>query len=380
MIISPLGTYLNPSATGLPPFFNIQPVSQSVSPASATFGVQPANQYETVGDTATFFVEAGSPDGGTLSYQWQYATSPYTVWNNVTSGTGGTTDTYTTPTLIIGDNLKQYRCQVTNTKSGLTVTFTSEATDPESGAITYQWYTSAGSSSALPNNQNATISSSSTGMTGSNPATGSFYCRAADIIPLYTNSNTVSATIYTTSVTNSNAATLNVNAASVAPTVWENPVSTSGTLVYLGASASDTSMQPYGGDYNTNTSGYGEFTWANIPVSTATIYLDYAFNVGSNQYGTIPPVTQTAVIQISFDSGATFSTPYDYVNNRLLRGRSNESSIASTPFSIQCPNTVTNLNQVKVRVGFSCGILQLDITEWDAFAQAVTGNISASYT
>ena len=56
MIISPLGTYLNPSATGLPPFFNIQPVSQSVSPASATFGVQPANQYETVGDTATFFV------------------------------------------------------------------------------------------------------------------------------------------------------------------------------------------------------------------------------------------------------------------------------------------------------------------------------------
>jgi hypothetical protein len=380
MIITPLGTYLNPSATGLPPFFNIQPVSQSVNPASATFGVQPANQYETVGDTATFFVESGSPDGGTLSYQWQYATSPYTVWNNVSSGTGGTTDTYTTPTLIIGDNLKQYRCQVTNTKSGLTVSFTSEATDPEAGAITYQWFTSSGSSSALPATANATISSSSTGMTGSNPATGSFYCRATDIIPLSTNSNTVSATIYTTSLSNSNAATLYVNAASAAPTVWETPVSESGTLVYLSQTASDTSMEPQDADYNTNTSGYGEFTWGNIPVSTATIYFDYAFNVGSNQYGTIPPTTQTAIIQMSFDGGSTFTTPYDYVNNRLLRGRSNQSSIASTPFSIECPNTVTNLNQVKVRVGFSCGILQLDITEWDAFAQAVAENISASYT
>jgi len=379
MIISPLGTYLNPSATGLPPFFNIQPVSQSVSPASATFGVQPANQYETVGDTATFFVEAGSPDGGTLSYQWQYAVSPYTVWNDITLG--GTSNTYTTPTLVIGDDLKQYRCKVTNTKSGLTVTFTSEATDPESpsGITGYQWYTSAGSSSALPNNQNATISSTSTGMTGPNPATGSFYCRATDTSGLSTNSNTVSATIFTTSVTNSNAATLNVDAASAEPSVWEDPVSTSGTLVYLGASASDTSMQPYGVDYNTNTSGYGEFTWANIPVDTATIYFDYAFNVGSNQYGTVPPTTQTAIIQISFN-GEPYFTPYDYVNNRLLRGRSNETSIASTPFSIQCPNTVTNLNQVRVRVFFSCGILQQDITEWDAFAQAVTGDISASYT
>lgn len=146
------------------------------------------------------------------------------------------------------------------------------------------------------------------------------------------------------------------------------------------ASASDTIMQPYAGDYNTNTSGYGEFTWGNIPVNTATIYFDYAFNIASNQYGTIPPTTQTAVIEISFDGGSTFTVPYDYVNNRLLRGRSNESTITSTPFSIQCPAYVTNLNQVKVRVGFSCGILVLSITEWDAFAQAATGTISASYT
>lgn len=380
MIISPLGTYLNPSATGLPPFFNIQPVSQSVSPASATFGVQPANQYETVGDTATFFVEAGSPDGGTLSYQWQYATSPYTVWNNVTSGTGGTTDTYTTPTLIIGDNLKQYRCQVTNTKSGLTVTFTSEATDPEMGAIDYQWFTGAGSSSALPNTPNATISSSSTGMTGSNPATGSFYCTATDIVPLSTNSNTVTATIYTTSTINSNAATLYVNAATAVPTVWSSAVSTSGTLVYLSQTYTDTSMEPQGADYDTNTSGYGEFTWGNIPITTATIYFDYAFNVASNVYGTIPAQRQTAVIEMSFDGGSTWAVPYDYTNNRLLRGRSDESSISTTSFSIQCPNTVTNLNQVKVRVGFSCGYLELDIKEWDAFAQAVTTSINASYT
>ena len=139
-------------------------------------------------------------------------------------------------------------------------------------------------------------------------------------------------------------------------------------------------MQPDAGDYNTNTSGYGEFTWANIPVNTATIYLDYAFNIASNQYGTVPPTTQTAVIEMSFDGGSTFTVPYDYVNNRLLRGRSNLPAITSTSFSIQCPAYVTNLNQVKVRVGFSCGFLQQNITEWDAFAQAVTGTISASYT
>lgn len=380
MIITPMGFYVNPSATGLPPYFNLQPINTSAQPDLASFGIQPVNDYEVVGNTANFFINAASPDGGTLTYQWQYLNGA--VWTNVSTGSGGTTNNYTTATLVIGDNLKEYRCLVTNTKSGLTVAFTSSATDPEDPSTppNYQWYTSAGSSSALPNSPNATISSSSTGMTGSNPATGSYYVTATDPVPLSTNSNTVTATIYTTRNNPSDTATLFVNAATAAPTVWEDPVSDSGTLVYLGASAADTTMQPYGGDYNTNTSGYGEFTWGDIPVNTATLYLDYAFNVGFNQYGTVPPVTQTAVIQISFDSGGTFSTPYDYVNNRLLRGRSNESNIASTPFSIQCPAYVTNLNQVKVRVGFSCGILQLDITEWDAFAQAVTGNISASYT
>lgn len=190
--------------------------------------------------------------------------------------------------MLIGDNGKQYRCLVTNTKSGLTVAFTSSATDPELGAVTYQWYTSAGSSSALPATANATLNSSSTGMTGSNPSTGSYYVTATDPVPLSTNSNIVTATIYTTRNNPSDTATLFVNAATAVPTVWEDAVSNSGTLVYLVASASDTIMQPYAGDYNTNTSGYGEFTWGNIPVNTATIYFDYAFNIASNQYGTIP--------------------------------------------------------------------------------------------
>jgi len=378
MIITPMGFYVNPSATGLPPYFNLQPINTSAQPDLASFGIQPVNDYETVGNTANFFINAASPDGGSLSYQWQYLNGA--VWTNVSTGSGGTTDSYTTAPLVIGDNLKEFRCLVTNTKSGLTVAFTSSATDPELGAVTYQWYTSLGSSSALPATANATLSSSSTGMTGSNPATGSYYVTATDPVPLSTNSNIVTATIYTTRNNPSNTATLFVNAATAAPTVWEPAVSNSGTLVYLAASAVNTTMQPDAGDYNTNTSGYGEFTWANIPVNTATIYLDYAFNVASNQYGTVPPVTQTAVIEMSFDGGSTFTVPYDYVNSRLLRGRSNLPAITSTSFSIQCPAYVTNLNQVKVRVGFSCGFLQMSITEWDAFAQAATGTISASYT
>lgn len=86
MIITPMGFYINPSATGLPPYFNIQPINASAQPDLASFGIQPVNDYETVGNTANFFINAASPDGGTLSYQWQYLNGA--VWTNVSTGSG----------------------------------------------------------------------------------------------------------------------------------------------------------------------------------------------------------------------------------------------------------------------------------------------------
>ena len=356
MIISPLGTYLNPSATGLPPFFNIQPVSQSVSPSYATFGVQPQNALVASGYTANFSVISGSPDGGTLSYQWQYAVSPYTVWNNVTDGTGGTTNSYTTPTVNSGYNNRQYRCLVTNTKTGLTVIFNSQATDPESptGITGYQWYTSAGSSSALPNDKDATISSTSTGMTGTNPATGSFYCRATDTSGLSTNSNTVSATIYTTSSNPSSSAFLLVDPATQLPTTWGLNVPQYGTVVWGLQTATQSKLKPLGDNYNTHTVGTGTISWedANIPISSALIQFNYAFECVHTQYLSTPPTAQTSSIEISYDDGNSFSPLYDYTNNRPLSQSSANGSVGPYAFSIQTP-TISNLSQVALRIGIS---------------------------
>jgi hypothetical protein len=69
-----------------------------------------------VNSTATFSVTATSPDSGALGYQWQVNTG--SSWENVSTGTGGTTNTYTTATLAITASGYQYRVNVTNTKNG----------------------------------------------------------------------------------------------------------------------------------------------------------------------------------------------------------------------------------------------------------------------
>jgi uncharacterized protein (TIGR02145 family)/uncharacterized repeat protein (TIGR02543 family) len=60
-----------------------------------------------VGGTATFTVTASSTVS-TPKYQWQKGTT------NVTTGTGGTTSSYTTAAAVAGDNGSTYRCIVTN--------------------------------------------------------------------------------------------------------------------------------------------------------------------------------------------------------------------------------------------------------------------------
>ncbi|MDX1364946.1 MAG: GEVED domain-containing protein, partial [Arenibacter latericius] len=80
-----------------------------VEAASPTLS-QPTNQNETIPDTATFTVNSSDTD----TYQWQVSTDSGTTWNNVTTGTGGTTDSYTTEATSAGMNGNQYRCILTN--------------------------------------------------------------------------------------------------------------------------------------------------------------------------------------------------------------------------------------------------------------------------
>jgi len=74
---------------------------------------QPVSQLLTTGSKATFSVSATSPDGGTLSYQWQKSVNGGTSWANIS---GATKASYTTAALKIADNGNQYRCVVTNKK------------------------------------------------------------------------------------------------------------------------------------------------------------------------------------------------------------------------------------------------------------------------
>ncbi len=78
--------------------------------AGPVISVQPtASTQLAAGSTATLSVTASASGGGTLSYQWQVNGS------NVSSGSGGTTISYTTPELAYSDDLNSYTCVVTET-------------------------------------------------------------------------------------------------------------------------------------------------------------------------------------------------------------------------------------------------------------------------
>ncbi|MEM5563564.1 GEVED domain-containing protein [Psychroserpens sp. AS72] len=77
---------------------------------SPTITTQPTAQNEVIPDTATFTVTATNA----VSYQWQVSTNGGGTWNNVTGGTGATTNSYTTGATSAPMNNNQYRCVVTN--------------------------------------------------------------------------------------------------------------------------------------------------------------------------------------------------------------------------------------------------------------------------
>jgi hypothetical protein len=73
---------------------------------------QPVNITGAVGGTVSFGVAATTSDNdaGDITYQWQVSITNGSTWSNVSEGTGGTTTTYTTPTLTTAYDEYQYRC------------------------------------------------------------------------------------------------------------------------------------------------------------------------------------------------------------------------------------------------------------------------------
>lgn len=93
--------------------FEIKYISET--PTAPVITTQPLSQMLSVGEKATFTVEATGTD---LTYQWQYKSSlPNSAWTNLTrnDGTGFDTNTFTTAVLTGTQDHYQYRCLVRST-------------------------------------------------------------------------------------------------------------------------------------------------------------------------------------------------------------------------------------------------------------------------
>lgn len=99
-----LGCVMFPTYAGNGWFLRVAPLPVPV------ITTQPEGESAPVGGTATFTVV----DSGTVSWQWQVSADLGETWANVSSGTGGTTATYTTAAITAGDNGKRYRVVLTN--------------------------------------------------------------------------------------------------------------------------------------------------------------------------------------------------------------------------------------------------------------------------
>lgn len=198
---------------------------------------QPDAATVTEGATATFTVAASGT--GTLSYQWQVNTG--SSWANVSTGTGGTTASYTTPATTVGMSGYQYRCIVTGdtappaTSSAAPLTVNAAAvppavtTHPASQSVvsgTTATFTAAFSGSPAPTVQWQRNPGGNTAWADIAGATGLSYTTPATTL---TGGSANNGDAYRAVGTNAagnavtNAATLTVTAASVAPTITAHP-------------------------------------------------------------------------------------------------------------------------------------------------------------
>ena len=153
--------------------------------SSPSFTTQPSPVSLTAPTTATFSVVVYS--AFTTTYQWQVSTNGGTSWSNVSTGTGGTTASYTTPATSVSMNGYLYQCVATNPEGTnysnvvslsvvntptitvqpqdalITNSLTTSFTVASSGTITgYQWQVSLNGGASFANISNSAVYSGAT--------------------------------------------------------------------------------------------------------------------------------------------------------------------------------------------------------------------------
>jgi hypothetical protein len=96
---------------------------RTTSAGAPTISAQPANSSKTESQTATFSVTAASPDGGTLSYQWNKNGTPIDTATN----TSAKTASLTLSNITQASDSATYTVVVTNTLAGTSATTPSSA-------------------------------------------------------------------------------------------------------------------------------------------------------------------------------------------------------------------------------------------------------------
>ena len=91
--------------------------AQNLVQRSISITSQPTNTTGAVGGTRSFGVAATTSDSdpSAITFQWQVSITNGASWSNVSTGTGGTTSTYTTETLTTTQDEYQYRCLLSAT-------------------------------------------------------------------------------------------------------------------------------------------------------------------------------------------------------------------------------------------------------------------------
>ncbi len=195
--------------------------SEPAAPSGPTINTHPSNQTVTEPATASFTVSA-TTSGGSLSYQWQVDTG--SGFANVSTGSGGTTSSYTTAATDVTHSGYEYRCVVTDSNGSTnsnaatltvnagaptinshpsnqtvtepaTATFSVSATASE-GSLSYQWQVNSGGGwGNVSTGSGGTTASYTTAATTTSMSGYQYRCAVSD----------------TNGTTNSNAATLTVN-------------------------------------------------------------------------------------------------------------------------------------------------------------------------
>jgi hypothetical protein len=290
-------------------------ITYSGRAAVPSITTQPSNATVNEGSTATFTIAAS----GATSYQWQSSTNG-TTWASVSGGTGATTASYTTAATVVGDSGKLFRCAATNatgTTNSNSATLAVNAIAPVISAQPAAKSVNVGSTATFSVTASSSITmtyqwqSSTNGTTWSNVSTGTgstsaSYTTAATVIGDSGKSFRCAVT-NATGTTNSNGATLTVNA--LAPSITAQPAAQSvivGSTATFSVTASSSVTMTYQWQVSTNGT-----SWANVSGgtgATTTSYTTAATIAGDNGKSFRCVVTNSGSGNLSTTSNAATLT------------------------------------------------------------------------